>query len=162
MLTSKDSGGIIVSHRFCRPKRKVFVIPKSKTVRHIAAHGLISAESSQFFFNCFLSLGSLCLGSLLLRLLLAQSAFPLGGLRVRLGERGLEPVAIDISQLSVEVMKERGIDARNINFFDETFTEKFDTILFAMNGIGIVGKIDRLPDFFRSIKLSAEVIKSVS
>ena len=67
-------------------------------------------------------------------------------------ERGMEAVAIDISELAVEVMKARGIDARNINFFDETFTEKFDTILFAMNGIGIVGKIDRLPEFFRSIK----------
>lgn len=69
-----------------------------------------------------------------------------------LKERGLEVVAIDISELSVEVMRERGIDARNVNFFDETFTEKFDTILFAMNGIGIVGKTDRLPDFFRSIR----------
>ena len=67
-------------------------------------------------------------------------------------ERGLETVAIDISELAVEVMKARGLDARNVNFFDETFTEKFDTILFAMNGIGIVGKIDRLPEFFRSIK----------
>ena len=71
---------------------------------------------------------------------------------VILKERGLAPVAIDISELSVEVMIERGLDARNINFFDETFTEKFDTILLAMNGIGIVGKIDRLPLFFRSIK----------
>lgn len=71
---------------------------------------------------------------------------------VILKERGLAPVAIDISELSVEVMKERGLDARNINFFDETFTKKFDTILLAMNGIGIVGKIDRLPLFFRSIK----------
>ncbi len=71
---------------------------------------------------------------------------------VILKERGPAPVAIDISELSVEVMKERGLDARNINFFDETFTEKFDTILLAMNGIGIVGKIDRLPLFFRSIK----------
>jgi SAM-dependent methyltransferase len=69
-----------------------------------------------------------------------------------LKERGIEATAIDISVLSVEVMKERGIDARNINFFDETFTEKFDTILLAMNGIGIVGKIERLPMFFRSIK----------
>ena len=67
-------------------------------------------------------------------------------------DKGLETVAIDISELSVEVMKARGIDARNINFFDETFAEKFDTILLAMNGIGIVGKTDRLPDFFRSIK----------
>ena len=71
---------------------------------------------------------------------------------VILKERGLAPVAIDISELSVEVMKERDLDARNINFFDETFTDKFDTILLAMNGIGIVGKIDRLPLFFRSIK----------
>lgn len=71
---------------------------------------------------------------------------------VILKERGLAPVAIDISELSVEVMKERGLDARNINFFDETFTDKFDTILLAMNGIGIVGRIDRLPLFFRSIK----------
>lgn len=67
-------------------------------------------------------------------------------------ERGLEVVAIDISELSVEVMKERGIDARNINFFDATFNEKFDTILLAMNGIGIVGKTEHLPHFFRSIK----------
>ena len=67
-------------------------------------------------------------------------------------ERGHEVVAIDISEMSVEVMKERGIDARNINFFDGTFTEKFDTILLAMNGIGIVGKIEHLGDFFSSIK----------
>ncbi len=67
-------------------------------------------------------------------------------------ERGHEVVAIDISELSVDVMKERGIDARNINFFDATFNEKFDTILLAMNGIGIVGKTERLPHFFRSIK----------
>ena len=67
-----------------------------------------------------------------------------------LKEKGLEVVAIDISELSVEVMKERGIDARNINFFDGTFIEKFDTILFEMNGIGIGGKTTRLEDFFRS------------
>lgn len=67
-------------------------------------------------------------------------------------ERGLEVVAIDISELSVEVMKQRGIDARLINFFDEKFTEKFDTILLAMNGIGITGKTNRLADFFRRAK----------
>ncbi len=69
-----------------------------------------------------------------------------------LKERGLDVTAIDISELSVEVMKDRGLDARNINFFDETFAERFDTILLAMNGIGIVGKTERLPEFFRSIK----------
>ena len=67
-------------------------------------------------------------------------------------ERGHEVVAIDTSELSVNVMLERGIDARAINFFDERFTEKFDTLLLAMNGIGIVGKIDNLGNFFRSAK----------
>ena len=67
-------------------------------------------------------------------------------------KRGLEVVAIDISEPSLEVMKERGIDARIINFFDKTFDEKFDTILMAMNGIGIVGKIERLPEFFMRVK----------
>ena len=71
---------------------------------------------------------------------------------VVLKERGLDVVAIDISQLSVDVMKERGINAMNINFFDETFVEKFDTLLFAMNGIGIVGKVENLDSFFRSAR----------
>lgn len=69
-----------------------------------------------------------------------------------LKERGFDVVAIDISQLSVDVMKERGINAMNVNYFDETFVEKFDTLLFAMNGIGIVGKVERLGDFFRSAR----------
>ena len=54
---------------------------------------------------------------------------------LELMKRGMEVMAIDISELSVEVMRERGVDARVINFFDQTFNEKFDTILMAMNGI---------------------------
>jgi SAM-dependent methyltransferase len=65
---------------------------------------------------------------------------------------GKDSLAIDISPLSVNVMKDRGVNARLINLYDERFDEKFDTILMAMNGIGIVGKIERLPMFFRSIK----------
>ena len=45
---------------------------------------------------------------------------------VELMKRGMEVVAIDISTPSVEVMKERGIDARIVNFFDKTFDEKFN------------------------------------
>lgn len=71
---------------------------------------------------------------------------------LELTRRGHEVVAIDISELSVDVMKERGIDARNINFFDETFREKFDTILMAMNGIGIVGKIENMEQFFNAAR----------
>ena len=71
---------------------------------------------------------------------------------LELMKRGMDIVAIDISELSVEVMRKRGVNARVINFFDKTFNEKFDTILMAMNGIGIVGKVENLPNFFARIK----------
>ncbi len=71
-----------------------------------------------------------------------------------LQEMGKEVCAIDISTLSVEVMKQRGVtDARAVNLFDERFAESFDTILMLMNGAGIVGKLEHMPDFFRRMKL---------
>lgn len=56
--------------------------------------------------------------------------------------------AIDISAISVEVMKERGIKALNVDFYDKTFDEKFDTILMLMNGTGIIGCLDNMKEFF--------------
>ena len=53
-----------------------------------------------------------------------------------LQEAGQEVHAIDISPLSVEVMKQRGV-----------------RILMLMNGSGIIGKLENLPDFFRKMKL---------
>ncbi len=70
-----------------------------------------------------------------------------------LQEAGKEVCAIDISPLSVEVMKKRGInDVRLINLFNEQFADSFDTILMLMNGSGIIGKIQNLPVFFRKMK----------
>ena len=70
-----------------------------------------------------------------------------------LQDMGKEVCAIDISPLSVEVMKQRGVkDSRLINLFDETFTETFDTILMLMNGSGIIGRLSNKPDFFRRMK----------
>lgn len=72
---------------------------------------------------------------------------------VELANMGLKDVvAIDISRLSVDVMIERGVDARCVNFFDDSFSETFDTIIMPMNGIGIVGKLDKLPLFFSRAK----------
>ena len=61
---------------------------------------------------------------------------------------GKDVVAIDISSLSVDVMKERGLDARCVNFYDDEFAERFDTILMLMNGTGIVGRLENMPAFF--------------
>ena len=65
-----------------------------------------------------------------------------------LQERGVDVTAIDISPLSVVTMRQRGVwKVIEQNFF--TITEKYDTILMLMNGIGIVGTLDRMPTFFR-------------
>ena len=64
-----------------------------------------------------------------------------------LQERGIDITAIDISPLSVETMRLRGV--KNVleqDFF--THEGAYDTILMLMNGIGIVGTLKRLPDFF--------------
>lgn len=69
-----------------------------------------------------------------------------------LQEMGKNVVAIDISPLSVQTMKDRGVKVvKEINFF-QIEGEFFDTILMLMNGAGIIGKIDKLPDFFSHIK----------
>lgn len=70
-----------------------------------------------------------------------------------LQEMGKEVTAIDISELSVEVMQERGVrDARATDLYDERFAEQYDTILLLMNGSGIIGNIDSMEPFFRRMK----------
>ena len=71
---------------------------------------------------------------------------------VALNRMGKTAVAIDISPLSVEIMKERGLDVRQVNLYDETFDEKFDTVLMLMNGTGIIGNLDNMPVFFSRIR----------
>lgn len=67
-----------------------------------------------------------------------------------LQERGVDVTAIDISPLSVETMKERGVKkVLEQDFF--TLEGQYDTILMLMNGIGIVGTLERLPEFFKQI-----------
>lgn len=69
-----------------------------------------------------------------------------------LREMDKKAVAIDISPLSVEVMKERGLEAHQVNFYDESFDRKFDTVLMLMNGTGIIGNMDNIPTFFSRLR----------
>ncbi len=67
-----------------------------------------------------------------------------------LQQRGVDVTAIDISPLSVETMKERGVKkVLEQDIF--TLEGQYDTILMLMNGIGIVGTLERLPEFFRHL-----------
>lgn len=61
--------------------------------------------------------------------------------------RGHDVTAIDISPLAVNTMRERGV--RKVIEQDLFSTrEQYDTILMLMNGIGIVGTIERMDRFF--------------
>jgi len=68
-----------------------------------------------------------------------------------LQQRGIDVTAIDISPLSVETMKERGVKKVMEQDFFSIDGEQFNTILMLMNGIGIVGTMERLPDFFHQL-----------
>lgn len=68
-----------------------------------------------------------------------------------LQERGVDVTAIDISPLSVEAMKERGVKKVLEQDFFTLSGQQYDTILMLMNGIGIVGTLERLPEFFRQL-----------
>ena len=69
-----------------------------------------------------------------------------------LQRRGLDVTAIDISPLSVEVMRQRGVESVAVDLFDKTFAGCYDTVLMLMNGSGIIGRLERMPLFFHRMK----------
>ena len=67
-----------------------------------------------------------------------------------LQKRDIDVTAIDISPLSVETMRARGVKKA----FEQDFYAhdgRYDTILMLMNGIGIVGTLNRMPMFFHHL-----------
>lgn len=69
---------------------------------------------------------------------------------LELQSRGKEVTAIDISPLAVETMRRRGVkDARVADFFADDFGKDYDVIAFFMNGLGIAGTLDNLPNFLK-------------
>jgi SAM-dependent methyltransferase len=62
-----------------------------------------------------------------------------------LQEQGVDVTAIDISQLCVKTMQERGVNkATEADIFN--YQAKFDTLLLLMNGIGLAGTLPGLKD----------------
>ena len=67
-----------------------------------------------------------------------------------LQQMGKQVMAIDISPLAVDTMRQRGVDnAVQQDFF--TLDGQYDSILMLMNGIGIVGTLSRMPAFFMQV-----------
>lgn len=71
--------------------------------------------------------------------------------------RGHPVVAIDVSPICVELMRERGVrDPRRLDVWDLVAGagaggERFDTILFGMQSIGIVGTVAGLDEMLRGL-----------
>ena len=68
-----------------------------------------------------------------------------------LQKKGIDVTAIDISPLAVETMKNRGVQKVIEQDFFTLAGQQYDTILMLMNGIGIVGTLERLPKFFHRL-----------
>jgi len=70
-----------------------------------------------------------------------------------LQQKGLEVSALEISPAACEIMEKRGV--KNIictDFFNYSFTKKYDTLLLLMNGIGLCSSIDGLKRFLNIAK----------
>ena len=66
-----------------------------------------------------------------------------------LQKKGIDVTAIDISPLAVETMKGRGVKKVIEQDFFTLEGQQYDTILMLMNGIGIVGTLERMHEFFQ-------------
>jgi SAM-dependent methyltransferase len=65
-----------------------------------------------------------------------------------LQQNGFDVTSIDISPLSVEVMKKRGLENVSLTDYYNVTEQRFDTLMFLMNGIGLVAKLDDFDKFF--------------
>ncbi len=66
-----------------------------------------------------------------------------------LQEQGLEVVGLDKSPGAIHVCQQRGVEKLILgDFFTLNNYSKFDTLLFLMNGIGIIGSLQHLNTFF--------------
>ncbi len=68
-----------------------------------------------------------------------------------LEQKGFDVTAIDTSSLAVQIMQERGVKNAKTQAL-VTITDRYDTLLFMMNGIGLTGTIEGLKKFLNTAK----------
>ncbi|MEP2937023.1 MAG: methyltransferase domain-containing protein [Gilvibacter sp.] len=69
-----------------------------------------------------------------------------------LQQKGVSVTALDVSKNATKVCRLRGIDSVKCNTFLDYNTTTYDTLLLLMNGIGIAGSLDKLPDYLKHLK----------
>lgn len=66
-------------------------------------------------------------------------------------QKKLDVTAIDISEGAIKIAKKRGIIKATVRDIYKFQQETFDTLLFLMNGSGIIGRLDNIDRFFMHI-----------
>ena len=69
-----------------------------------------------------------------------------------LQKKGLAVTALDQSPGAIETCKLRGIEHTVLQDIQDVKLQKYDTLLMLMNGIGIVGKLKNIDQFFTHLK----------
>ncbi|WP_459210598.1 class I SAM-dependent methyltransferase [Aquimarina rhabdastrellae] len=67
-------------------------------------------------------------------------------------EKQLKVTAIDISEGAIAICKQRGIQVAQSQDFFKHQEQRYDTLLFLMNGSGIMGKLGHIDHFFSHVK----------
>lgn len=67
-------------------------------------------------------------------------------------QKHLNVTAIDISEGAVQVSKHRGITQAVCKDYYQLKDQQFDTLLFLMNGSGIIGQLNKIDHFFAHAK----------
>ncbi len=70
-----------------------------------------------------------------------------GNHSLALQERGLDVYPVDILPQAASIMRERGLPLARCMDFWQVQNETYDTLLLLMNGIGIVERLNQLPQF---------------
>lgn len=70
---------------------------------------------------------------------------------IELQKRGFQVTALDISPLACDIMQKRGITHVVCQDFYMHTQKTYNTILFLMNGIGILGTLQAFPRFFETL-----------
>ena len=70
---------------------------------------------------------------------------------LELQKRNEDITAIDISNGAVECMQRQGIKNAKLQDFYAITNQKYDTLLMLMNGFGIMGKVEFIPQFFQKV-----------
>ncbi|MFC6999310.1 class I SAM-dependent methyltransferase [Rufibacter roseus] len=75
-----------------------------------------------------------------------------GSHALALQERAVDVTALEISERAVDVQKQRGVKQIIAGDFFLLPPQPFDTLLLLMNGIGLAGSLEKLPEFLQACK----------